>query len=473
MPERKNRHAVDLAVIGAGPAGLAAAIEASRHGLSVALLDENPEPGGRIYHAVDRIMGSRPADAELFGQDYTHGAVLTEQFSQCGAEYFSGASVFRLDPDGTAWFTRDAAADTLKANSLLLATGAMERPVPVPGWTLPGVMTAGAAQLLLKGDNMIPAGAAVLMGAGPLLLLCAVQLLDAGAKVTAVVETTSRRDALRALPHLPRALLAHEYLQKGLAFGRQLKKAGVPCYTGASGLRILGGTQVKGIRFNSRGKPVALDADTVLLHNGVIPETHLSRQLGLRHQWDMTQHCWRPASDGWGRTSLDTIYCAGDGGGIGGALAAECSGRLSAIRIAENTGRLVQRDSLRLAQPWIRRRKRHLAIRPFLDTLFRPHPELLAPPGDETVVCRCEEVTAADIRQIADLGCPGPNQMKAFCRAGMGPCQGRLCQTTVTEIIAKAYGKHPSDIDALNIRPPVKPVSLAALAAMAETSGQD
>jgi len=153
---------VDLAIIGSGPAGLAAAIEAQHHGLSTAVLDEGPQPGGRIYHAVDRVVENRPADATLLGEDYIHGATLTAAFRKSGAEYIQGASVFRLDQDTpsccTVWFTRDGAARTLNAGNVILATGAMERPVPVPGWTLPGVMTAGAAQLLLKGDNMIPSG---------------------------------------------------------------------------------------------------------------------------------------------------------------------------------------------------------------------------------------------------------------------------------------------------------------------------
>ncbi len=468
MTELVSPSGYDVAVIGAGPAGLAAAIEASRHGLSVALLDENPDPGGRIYHAVDHVTESRPTDAALLGDDYTHGTTLTAQFRECAAEYLSKASVFRLDPDGMVWFTQDDTAGKLQAEYIILATGAMERPVPIPGWTLPGVMTAGAAQILLKGDNMIPAGPVALMGAGPLLLLSAVQLLDAGADVTAVIETTSTRDALRALPHLPRALMAHEYLWKGLALGRRLKQAGVPRYSGASGFCIQGSEAATGVSFSHRGRKVALEAETVLLHNGVVPETHLTRQLGLHHEWNPAQRCWRPKSDTWGQTSSEKIFIAGDGGGIDGARAAEYTGRLSAIKIAEIAGRLGRKECEALAVPCSRAHRHHLAVRPFLDSMFRPAVELLSPPDDETIVCRCEEITAAEIRRISDLGCPGPNQMKAFCRAGMGPCQGRMCQLTVTEMMAEAYGISPADIGALNIRPPVKPVSLAALAAMVD-----
>ncbi len=465
----KTQH-YDLAIIGAGPAGLAAAVEAKHHGLSVIVLDEGPRPGGRIYHAVDHVVESRPADATLLGADYTYGADLTTAFRQSGAEYFCNTPIFRLDHDGTVWFTRDGTAQTLQASATILATGAMERPVPVPGWTLPGVMTAGAAQLLLKGDNMIPAGPVVLMGAGPLILLSAIQLHDAGATIVAVVETTALRDTLAALPHLPRALLAHEYLRKGLALRRRLKQAGIPMYSAATKLQAMGGEQVGGVTFRSSGRPVALDADTVLLHNGVVPETHLSRQLGCTHHWDTAQHCWRPKCDAWGQTSIPNIYVAGDGGGIAGARAAECSGHLTALRIAEASGHLGTHEQHRLARPWIRERAHHLAIRPFLDRMFRPSPELLSPTDDETIICRCEEVNAATIRHAISLGCPGPNQLKAFCRAGMGPCQGRMCQLTITEMMAQGYGTSPAEIGSQNIRPPVKPVTLAALASMARHS---
>jgi len=470
MPTQCKTQHYDLAIIGAGPAGLAAAAEAKRRGLSVMVLDEGPRPGGRIYHAVDHVVESRPADANLLGADYTHGARLTTAFRQSGVEYFCTTSIFRLDHDGTVWFTRDGTAQTLQADVTILATGAMERPVPVPGWTLPGVMTAGAAQLLLKGDDMIPVGPVVLMGAGPLILLCAIQLHDAGATIAAVVETTTLHDTFAALPHLPRALLAHEYLRKGLSLRRRLKRAGIAMYSGATKFRILGNRHVVGVTFRSRGTNLSVDADTVLLHNGVVPETHLSRQLGCRHQWDTDQHCWRPESDAWGQTSLPNIYVAGDGGGIAGGRAAECSGHLSALRVAGASGHLSADEYHRLARPWIRERAHHLAIRPFLDRMFRPSPDLLSPTDNETIICRCEEITAASIRHAISLGCPGPNQLKAFCRAGMGPCQGRMCQLTITEMMARDYGKSPAEIGSMNIRPPVKPVTLAALASMAKHS---
>ena len=460
----------DLAIIGAGPAGLASATEAERHGLSAIVLDDAPYPGGRIYHAVDHVMNSRPAVAILLGTDYTHGAHLTTALRDSGTEYSCNTSVFRLDPDGTVWFTRDGTARTIQARTIVLATGAMERPVPVPGWTLPGVMTAGAAQLLLKGDDMIPTGPVVLFGAGPLILLSAIQLHDAGAMVAGVVETTGWRDTFSALPHLPRALMAHEYLRKGLTLRHNLKQAGIPMYSGAAKFQILGDKQVSGVAFQSNGKSVSLDADTVLLHNGVVPETHLSRQLGCRHLWDVSQHCWHPECDVWGQTSFPNIYVGGDGRGIVGARAAECSGHLIALRIAEALGHLSRKEFQRLARPWKKGRNHHLAIRPFLDKMFRPSPELLSPPDDKTIICRCEEVDAATIRHAISLGCPGPNQLKAFCRAGMGPCQGRMCELTITEMMAQSSRKHPGEIGSLNIRPPVKPVTLAELASMAERS---
>ena len=235
-------------------------------------------------------------------------------------------------------------------------------------------------------------------------------------------------------------------------------------------MRIIGTKKATGVSFQSNGKATTLNADTVLLHNGVVPETHLSRQLGCRHRWNDVQRCWWPESDAWGQTSVATVYIAGDGGGIAGARAAECAGHLSALRIAATSGHLNQHDCNRLAQTWIRKRRHHLAIRPFLDSMFRPSPDLLSPPDDETIVCRCEEVDAAAIRYATGLGCPGPNQLKAFCRAGMGACQGRMCQLPITEIMAEVRNTSPDEIGPLHIRPPVKPVMLSALAAMANNS---
>jgi len=360
----------------------------------------------------------------------------------------------------------------VRAPQLIATTGAMERPSPLPGWTLPGVLNAGAVQIALKSSGTLPVGRVVLAGGGPLLLLAACQLLDAGSMLAGIVETSTAANRWRALRHLPAALGAPAYLVKGLRMLQQLRHARVPMFAQASALRIEGGDRVQGLSFTAGGATRRLDADIVLLHHGVVPNTQLSRLLRVDHAWDPMQLAWQPRVDAWGETSLAGFRIAGDGAAIAGALAAEASGTLAALGAARAFGRLSASDSKRRAQSVRRQLAQQLRIRPFLDALYRP-PEWVSDPSDETVVCRCEEVTAGRIREMARLGCQGPNQTKFFTRCGMGPCQGRMCGLTVTHVLAKALGKRPDEVGAYRIRAPLKPVPLASIAALWQPSGAD
>jgi NADPH-dependent 2,4-dienoyl-CoA reductase/sulfur reductase-like enzyme len=204
----------------------------------------------------------------------------------------------------------------------------------------------------------------------------------------------------------------------------------------------------------------------VLLHHGVVPNTQLSRLLRVEHDWDDAQLAWSPRVNAWGESSLAGLRIAGDGTSIAGALAAKASGALAAIGAAHAMQRLSDNERDQRAAPLMRALTRQLRIRPFLDALYRP-PEWINAPADETVVCRCEEVTAGCVREMARLGCQGPNQTKFFSRCGMGPCQGRVCGLGVTQILARELGKPPADVGAYRIRAPLKPVPMSSLASLA------
>jgi NADPH-dependent 2,4-dienoyl-CoA reductase/sulfur reductase-like enzyme len=455
----------DLVVIGAGPAGMAAADEASAHGVRVVVLDEQPEPGGQIYRNISTNQRNESRVNDILGADYRRGATLARQFVMAcedgRIDYRPDCTVWQVDRDRTVQMSRGGRAEDLRSRRLIVATGAMERPVPIPGWTLPGVMSAGAAQIMLKAAQAVPRGPVVVAGTGPLLLLIAQQLVDAGATVAALLETTRAADYLAALPKLPAALRAPGYLRKGMAMRNRLRKAGVPIFSAVHDLSAIGGERVETVRFRRRGASHEIATSLLLLHQGVVPNVQITRQLGCEHAWDEAQRCWRPALDEWGNTSLENIAVAGDGGGIAGAESAALAGRIAGIEAVHRLGKL---DAGARAAPLRRELSTHLAVRPLLDVLFRPSPEILNPPDAATIVCRCEEVTAGAIRDAVSLGATGPNQAKAYLRCGMGPCQGRLCGLTVSEIIAAATGKTVAETGYYHIRPPIKPVTLGELA---------
>ncbi|MBC3372449.1 FAD-dependent oxidoreductase [Pseudomonas sp. SWRI92] len=455
-----NHETVDVVVIGAGPAGMAAASRMAELGLHVVLLDEQGSPGGQIYRGISLAPLSR---RDLLGADYAQGNEWVQALAASSVRYEKAASVWQVTRDRQVSYLREGRLYTLDAKVVLLATGAMERPFPIPGWTLPGVMSAGAAQILLKSSGLAPSEPVVLAGCGPLLYLLGWQYLRAGVTIKALVDTTRAEDYWRARRHLFSALRAWPYLRKGLDLMRSLRAANIPHYSGAEHLAIEGDEAAQALTFSVSGKTHRVATRCVLLHQGVVPNIQFSQALRARHEWDSQQLCFTPVSDPWGELDVPGVYVAGDGAGIGGAQAAALQGQLTALGIAAQLKAISGSDRDEQARGLRLQLDANLRIRPFLDTLYQPK-EHNRIPADGVMVCRCEEVTAGELRAFVALGCAGPNQAKAFGRCGMGPCQGRMCGLTVTEVIAKARGVSAAEVGYYRIRPPIKPITLGELA---------
>jgi NADPH-dependent 2,4-dienoyl-CoA reductase/sulfur reductase-like enzyme len=451
----------DLAVVGAGPAGLAAATLAAGQGARTLLLDENPTPGGQIYRGIEATPFAAPNDP--LGADYHDGAALARAFRASGATHEPGATVWSLTREREIGVSRGGVARLISADRVILATGAVERPLPIPGWTLPGVMGAGGAQTLLKASGMAPGGRVVLAGSGPLLWLLAWQYLRAGVKIDAVLDATPRDNWRAALPHLP-GFLRSSYLAKGLKLLLAVRRR-VRVIGGVTAMAAVGDDRLQAVEYQAGGRAGRIEADTLLLHHGVIPNLNLAVSAGCATRWDEQGRAFAIDVDDWGATSVPGVAVAGDGAWIGGALAAAERGRLAALDALAGLGRIDAAARDRMAAPCRAALDRALAGRAFVDALYRPAPAFVNP-ADAVIVCRCEEVTAGQIRQAAAAGCSGPNQAKSFLRCGMGPCQGRMCGATVTEVLADALNRAPAEIGHYRLRAPVKPITLAELASL-------
>jgi NADPH-dependent 2,4-dienoyl-CoA reductase/sulfur reductase-like enzyme len=432
---------LDLLIVGAGPAGIGAAVEAAAHGLSVMLLDENNAPGGRIWQALE-TRGAKDADE-------ASALALIQRFRASSTQARWNATVWAIEPDGQVFWSDPDGAHSVSARNVLLATGTTERPLSIPGWTLPGVMTVGAAQIALKTGGLVPDGRTWLAGQGPLLLLYATQVLDAGGRIAGVIDLSDGFAPLRALRYVSLAALPD--IRRGLAWRRQLSRAGVR-WIAASAVHAKGEAALGAVSFLHRDGWKTEEADLLLLHDGVIPSVQMTRAVGCAHTWNDTQRCWQPVVDEWGRTSVPGVLVAGDGAGVGGAAAAVLSGRIAALGLVGGDASALRAE-----------RARYLAVRPFLDTMFAPRPMRL---DDATLVCRCEEVTAGAVRLAVRTGCQGMNQLKAYTRCGMGPCQGRMCGPVGIEVLAEARGVPVSAIEPLRTRFPTKPVSVGALTSL-------
>jgi len=448
----------DLIIVGAGPAGMAAAATVAKAGAQVLLLDEQPQAGGQIYRNVGVHADTRP----YLGKDYLAGAPLVGALNDPNIRCEFGAAVWRIEAGPRVVWSRDGVSHLAKARHVLLAGGAQERPVPFPGWTLPGVMAAGAVQILMKTAGLLPRGA-VLAGSGPLLYLIAAQLIDAGAPPLALVETQTPSMMRKASMRLPRAFFAAPTLLKGLGLLRKIRSANVPRHTGAAGFRAsTAGDGDITFSFTAKGRRRSLTTPLLLTHQGVVAATHMTRSAGISHVWNAAQQAFQPLVDAWGRTDVPGIHVAGDGAGISGAEAAQAGGRLAALDILHLCGMLSedarnQQSAADRATRW-----RALAIRPFLDAAYAPRPEFAAP-DDATIICRCEEITAAEIRRSVADGASGTRQVKTATRAGMGPCQGRMCDQTVRGILSSCAITPATP----RARSPIKPIKLGELAALA------
>ena len=364
----------DVAIVGAGPAGLAAASLCARSGLATVLFDRQSTPGGRIYHAVTE---SPLRDRAILGPDYWQGEALVQQFLASGAQYVPGATVSSLTPDLEIGVSLQGCTTLARADSVVLATGALERPFPIPGGTLPGVTTAGVAQALLKSSGQVVQGRTVLAGSGPLLWLVAAQYLAAGASIDALLDTTPRENRGRSLRHLP-GFLFSPYFRRGLQLLRAVRGK-VPIVRQVSELRAEGSGKVESVSFRTaEGGARTLAVDTLLLHQGVVPDVTLTMSAGAAHRWDDAQLCWTPVVDPNGGTSLRGILVAGDGAGIAGGQAAAWRGVLAGSAVVQSMRPGHHRSTAKLARTALAQFGRG---RKFIDALYRPAKSMLPDDG--------------------------------------------------------------------------------------------
>ena len=449
----------DLLVVGAGPAGMAAALTAAGFGARVTVVDNRSEPGGNIYAALTTTRARRPAVYKRLGSSYADGAALIDAFLAAGIDYHPSHMLWHVGADGAVATSGPGGARLFQADTVILATGAQERPMPLPGWTLPGVMGVGAAQLLLKTSGDLPAGPIVIIGTGPLALLYAHQVAACGGRIAAFVEPQGSASAASPVRHLRGAWAGRGYVLKGLGYlaARMLRRT--PVHRNATGIAILGRERAEAVRL-ATGATVEIPARTVLLHDGVVPNVNPTAAAGLPFARSEAQASWEPSVEA--PSPTDRVLVAGDARGILGAAAARVSGEVAARQA------LGQPVPARL----IRFLDRERAFRRFIDAVYPPLGNgALADP--ETPICRCEMVTARRIRDAVAHTGTDPNRLKSVLRCGMGPCQGRLCALSVEALIAEATGTRAAEIGFHRIRSPIAPVTLGELADLDVAHGQD
>ena len=459
----------DLLVVGGGPAGLAAAADAAALGLSVALADERATLGGQIFKQMG--PGFEVRDPDALGPDFVRGRALIEAAQRSGAAILTKTAVVDVEGDRVVLVTDGEHARTVVARRLLLAPGAHDRPVAFPGWTLPGVLTAGAAQTLVKAQRVAPGERAVFAGSGPLALAFPAQLQQMGVPVACVLEAGP---APRPGDVARMALAARgntRLLRDAIAYRTTLLRHRVALRYRRIVVRAEGDGRVEQVthaRVDADwrvipGTEETIAADTLCVGYGFTPSVELLRLAGCAMAFDEDRGGPVAILDEWQRTSVGGVLAAGDGTGVDGSYVAIDEGRLAALGAARDLGRLDPTAADRAAKPIRRRIARKRAFVRALRRMHRIGPGLFELATPQTVLCRCEEVTCARVdeavKSTADL-----SAVKALTRAGMGLCQGRNCQRHVTARIVARHGVEPGDVELATPRLPVRPVPLSAIA---------
>ena len=438
----------DVLVVGAGPAGLSAAIAAAEAGAAVVVLDERDAVGGQFHKPLAASHAHDAPDAQL-----RQGAALRRRADAAGVGIETNAVVWGAFGAQEIAAVVAGIAVTFRPRRLVLAPGAHERPVPLPGWTLPGVMTTGALQTLVRSQRVVPGHRVLVAGNGPLNFQLAGELLDSGVRVAAVVEAAPR-PGLAALGAVA-ALCRNDFplLRQGLSALRRLRRGGVKVLWGSRVLALEGDARVEAARIATPAGERRVHIDTVALNLGVQPEVGLARALDVPQRFvDTGLGHLASETDAVGRTEIEGVYAVGDGASVGGAHVAMARGRLAGLAAARDLGLLAPDEKRTRAAL-----KRAEDFQTALWSLFRPPPP--EPPDDATTLCRCEEVTAGRLRAEIAGGLRSLAALKRATRAGMGRCQGRFCAASIARLCPD-----PPDPESFAApRLPIRPVPAGAL----------
>ncbi|WP_150244085.1 FAD/NAD(P)-dependent oxidoreductase [Nocardiopsis quinghaiensis] len=459
-------HTAQAAVVGAGPAGLAAALELARGGLDVLLLDEQPEPGGQYY----RRPG--PEVLRTAGDHRPEGANLISRVRESGVRLLTGHTVWGVDDDRRTLLAvdPDGTPVQVRADWIVAATGAYERSVPFPGWQLPGVVTPGLAQHM-SAEGVRLGRRTVVAGSGPFLLPVACALLERGVRVVAVAEA--------GRPYAPGvaalgALRFPSRLVELASYFARLTRHGVRVHQDTVVAEAHGGDHVESatlVRFSDPGRVVARhEVDVLCVGYGFRPQSDLPQLFGCSMERDPVTGDTVPRLTPVGRSSVPHVYVVGEAAGVAGAPTAVARGRAAALDILAGCGRVPDHRTRRAAAV----RMASLTRFTRLTSALYPSPADLVTaltrelPG-HTLVCRCECVTADTLREAASA--PGGSDVPAIkgdTRAGMGLCQARECGPALEAL--RTGGAGTGTVPA---RVPLRPLPVTAVLGFSDSSRED
>ncbi len=455
----------ELIVIGAGPGGIQAAITASELGLEVTLIDSQPSAGGQYFMQQPREFNNHDT-----GYHQKQASELLQKLVNSNVKFLDKSLVWGIfhNPKTNLWqltLQGDRCPSRIEAPSVVIATGAYDRSIPFPGWDLPGVMTAGAAQIMIKNQAVLPGKKVIVTGTGPLQLAAASNLIEAGAKVSAVLECNQNL-IFRGLPHLPSIWGQWRRLKEGVEYAGNLIRAKTPYRIGWSVSKAEGFEKVEVVtigKLDSEGYPIPtsyqnIAVDAIVVGYGLTPSTEFFRLLDVEMFYSKSEGIFLPKRNDFFQTSAPGIYAVGDCAGIGGANLAMLEGKIAAIDVAVQTGQTRLSTMNATLKQSIKHLKCEQKFARMLGEIFALPEGLFSLARPDTIICRCEQTSLAEVKQAISYGAQSVTDIKNITRSGMGNCQGRTCGSILTQLLARDIRWNPEDCQYLNIRPPVHPI---------------
>lgn len=459
----------DVVVIGGGPAGLTAATTLRNNQLSVALLDERVTLGGQIYKRIGK--GFEVKNPKYLGKDFLAGKSLIDNFNQSGASTFLETIVLTIENSSVIAANSKDGTFALKFKKLIVATGAYDRPVAFPGWTLPGVITAGAAQTLVKSQQFSPGSNMVFAGSGPLALAFPAQMAALGAPVKIVFEA-AKVPSISALLRLALTLQGNfDLIRDAIKYRIQLFKHKIPFKYRTIVIAAHGTERVERVTFakvDSKWNPIegsekTIDADTLIIGYGFLPSIEILRLLDCQLDFNDNRGGFIAVTDIWGATSTENVFAVGDGTGVAGSYVAKAQGELAALKIASELNCISDLQLKLCSEMPLKALKQREKFQSAINQMFKLGEGIYNLADDQTIICRCESVRLCELKPIIQSATDA-SVSKAYSRAGMGLCQGRNCQRQIAALIAARHEIKIPEVPVATPRLPIKPVAIGLIA---------
>ena len=446
----------DVAIIGAGPSGVAAAIKLAKLNVTILLIDSNEQVGGQIYKATPVEITKK-----ILIKEHNIQLGFQKEIRECkNLNYQPNFTVWQISENFRIDAFSNETTKTWYAKKIIVANGTHERMIPFKGWTEPGVIGLAASTIIFKSQQILPGKKIILAGSGPLLLASANYALKLGAEIIGIIDIKSKIDWIKILPNL---FYNKKLMLDGLLWLTKIILKKIPIYSSSivkSVNRLNSETLELQISNLKSKKNINLQSNILCVGYGLIPQIDFSKLLNAKHIYNQDLGGWIPESTLYYETSIKNFYQVGDASGIMGAIPAYTKGKIAALKILFDLNKVSRENFEKESKVLFNEINKYKIFARGIAKISNPSSNLYELIQPSEVVCRCEDITKKEIEDATILGAKNINQLKSWTRCGMGACQGRTCGETASYIIAKTANTQIEKIGYLTGRAPVRPIPL-------------